>query len=181
MAISSVIVSSGLECSTCKGAFLILFTKRKEGGDEDMYNYLWPDACINPLEMVKLMHPDLYHDQCVHDGEDLPFCSELAAKVDDDWSFDNDKMLERRNRKYEDSICPSEVAYVMVMYNMKINLEQFCETFQCQLKVARDCFAHLGLLNPEFEEKYDLMFGEEEFEKRTAMQYGTAVYTSNKR
>ena len=45
---------------------------------------------------------------------------------------------------------------------MKVDLEQFCDTFQCHAKVARDCFAHLGLLNPEFEEKYDLVFGEGE-------------------
>ena len=56
----------------------------------------------------------------------------------------------------------------MVMFNMKVDLEQFCETFQCQSKVARDCFAHLGLFNPEFEEKYDLMFGEGEFERRNS-------------
>ena len=50
------------------------------------------------------------------------------------------------------------------------------------MKVARDCFAHLGLLNPDFEEKYyDLMFGEGEFEKRTALQHSNAAYTSNKR
>ena len=60
---------------------------------EDMYNNFWADTCINPLEMVKLMHSDLYHDQCVHDGEDLPLCSELAARVDDDWCFDNDNSV----------------------------------------------------------------------------------------
>ena len=146
-----------------------------------MHNNMWADTCINPFEMVKLMHPDLYHDQCVHDGEDLPLCSELAKKFDGDWCFDNDKMSKRHNRKYEDSICPSEVAYEMIMFNMKVDLEQFCETFQCQTKVARDCFAHLGLLNPEFEEKYDLLFGEGEFEKRTAMEYGIVAYASNKR
>ena len=41
--------------------------------------------------------------------------------------------------------------------------------------------AHLGLLNPEFEEKCDLMFGEGEFERRTALQYSNATYTSHKR
>ena len=74
----------GMECTLCKQAFLIMTTKLKECGDEDRYNWFWPDACVSPLEMVKLMHPDLYHDQCVHDGEDLPLCSELAARVDDE-------------------------------------------------------------------------------------------------
>ena len=50
----------GLECSICKGAFLILFTKRKEGEGEDMYNNFWPDACINPLEMCE--HPCSIHE-----------------------------------------------------------------------------------------------------------------------
>ena len=81
----------------------------------------------------------------------------------------------------QSAACPSDVACEMVMVNMKVDLEQFCETFQCQSKVARDCFAHLGLLNPDFEEKYDLMFGEGEFERQTALQYSNATYVSHKR
>ena len=120
--------------------------------------------------MVKLVHPDLYHNQCVHDGEDLPLCSELAAAVDDDWCFDNHKMSISRNKSYEQEICPSEVAYQIVMWNLKADLAQFCTTFQCQPEVARKCFAHLGLQNPRFEDQYNLLFGHGEFAKRTAIE-----------
>ena len=109
----------------------------------------------------------MYHSQCVHYGKDLLLCSELAARIDDDWCFDINKMSRSRNKKYEQEICPSDVAYQMIMYNLKVDLAQFCTTFQCQPEVARQCFAHLGLQNPWFEEQYDLLFGHHEFKKRT--------------
>ena len=160
-----------MECPLCKGAFLITYTKTKDPvDDEDNYNAFWSKTCVNPWEMVKLMHSDLYHNQCVHDGEDLPLCSELAARIDDDWCFNINKMSSSRNKKYEQEICPSEVAYQMIMYNLKVDLAQFCTTFQCQPEVARQCFAHLGLQNPRFEEQYHLLFGHRQFEKRTKKQ-----------
>ena len=120
--------------------------------------------------MVKLMHPDLYHNQCVHDGEDLPLCSGLAARVDDDWCFDNQRMSNNRNTKDKQEICPSEVAWEMIQFNIKVDLAQFCTTFQCGKTIARQCFAHLGLQNPRFEDQYDLLFGHGEFERRNAIE-----------
>ena len=167
--VGKIISPIGLECTLCKQAFLITNTKRIECGDEDTYNMLWPKVCVSPWEMVKLIHPDLFHDMCVHDGENLPLCSELAATVDDGWCFDNQAMSNNRNKKYEQEICPTEVAWEMIQYNMKVDLAQFSVTFQCPIAAAKQCFAHLGLMKPLFEEQYDILFGEGEFERRNAI------------
>ena len=82
-------------------------------------------------------------------------------------------MSKRCNRKYEDEICPSEVAHRLVLWNKKVNLERFCDTFKCGTAIAKRCFAHVGLLhNPQFKDQveYDLLFGKGEFEKRTALK-----------
>ena len=73
--------------------------------------------------MVRLVHLDVYHNMCIHgDGEDFPFCSELVAQVDDHWCFDIEKMDSWRNKKYEASICPSEVVWEVVKFIARIAL-----------------------------------------------------------
>ena len=104
---------------------------------------------------------------CVHDGRDILFCYKPAA-IADDWCFHNDKMSISFNRKYKDEICPSDVAHRMVSWNMKVNIEQFCDTFKCGTAISRRCFAQVGLRNPAFKDQYNLLFGKGEFEKRTA-------------
>ena len=54
--------------------------------------------------MVHLVHSDLYHNYAIFDGEDLPLCSDLVTKADDDWPFDLSKMMDRRNKKYKETI-----------------------------------------------------------------------------
>ena len=119
--------------------------------------------------MVRLQHSaDLYHNMCIHDGEDLPLCSKLAAKVGDTWCFDIDEMDRHHNcNYYEAKICPSEVAWDLIKYNMKVDLQQFCHAFQCGMPITKRCFEHLGLKNPAFEEQCDQLFGEGRFEERT--------------
>ena len=46
----------GMECPLCKGPFLIMNTKTKDIGDDNLYDAFWPKACISPWEMVKLVH-----------------------------------------------------------------------------------------------------------------------------
>ena len=160
----------GLECNTCKQAFVILRTTSREvTAGENGYDYYWAENhCVNPYEMVRLVHSDLYHNWAVFDGEDLPLCSELASKADDTWPYDLESMLNRRNKKYEQEILPSKVAWEMIQYNLPVDLAQFCDTFHCGMHVAKMCFAHLGLNVQAFEEQYDEIFGKGEFAKRQA-------------
>ena len=117
--------------------------------------------------MVRLIHPDLYHNYCVFDGKDLPLTSKLADKADEGvWCLDTKQMTRRRNREYETVILPSTVATKMIHYNIQVNLTQFCKTFRCTMKMARTCFEDLGLENESFEQQYDQLFGDGEFYKR---------------
>ena len=62
------------------------------------------------------------------------------------------------------------MAHRLVLWNVKVNLERFCDTFKCGTAIARRCFAHVGLRNPQFKDQYDLLFGKGEFKKRTALK-----------
>ena len=45
---------------------------------------------------------------------DLPLCLELAAKADDTWPFNLSYMMNGRNKKYEETIVPSTVAWELI-------------------------------------------------------------------
>ena len=64
-------------------------------------------------------------------------------------------------------LCPSKVAWELIRYNMKVDLEQFCHTFQCGMPIMKKCFKHLGLKNPAFEDQHDRLFGKVKFAERT--------------
>ena len=77
--------------------------------------------------MVHLVHSsDLYHNYAIFDGEDLPLCSDLATKADNAWPFDLSQMMNRRNKKYEETIVPSTVAWEseLIRYNLPVDLTQ---------------------------------------------------------
>ena len=148
---------------------------------EDSYNYFWPEKhCISPHDMARLVHSDLYHNYCVFDEEDLPLCSELAAKADDTWCFNLNYMMDCRNKKYEDTIVPSTVAWwELIRYNLPVDLGQFCDTFHCGMVITKECFAYLGLKNHAFEEQYNELFGTGEFAKRRAAKSRASIRVVN--
>ena len=128
--------------------------------------------------MVRLVHSDLYHNYAVFDREDLPLCSELAAKADDTWPFNLSSMMNHCNKKYEETIVPSTVAWKLIRYNMPVDLAHFCNMFQCGMTITRECFTHLGLKSQAFEGQYDEIYGEGELAKCRAT-YLRALLTAN--
>ena len=106
-------------------------------------SYCWPNGyCINPFDMVQLVHSSVFHNYCVHDGTENPLCLTIAT---DTWWSSIDEIMTSRNKKYKGIICGTEVVTEMIHFGMPIDIEMFVKTFDCHEFAVRSCIRKEGL------------------------------------